>query len=86
MSCREADRWRLKMEVVVNRDQETPDLWGYLEAASFLGFSLGTLYNKVSAGEVPFVRLGPRTVRFEPDQLTRWVAARRAGARVSNHD
>lgn len=48
----------------------------YSEAAEKLGVKLGTLYSMVSGARVPFVRLGPRLVRFPEDELDRWLHER----------
>lgn len=42
------------------------------EAAKHLGYALGTLYNKVTAGEIPHRRIG-RTLRFRLSELDAWV-------------
>lgn len=42
------------------------------EAAAYLGYAEGTIYNKVGAETIPFVRLG-RTVRFRRSELDRWI-------------
>jgi excisionase family DNA binding protein len=43
------------------------------EAAHHLGYSIGTLYNKVSRKEIPYVRLGNRTLRFRREALDAWM-------------
>ena len=44
------------------------------EAADYLGYAIGTLYNKCNAGEIPHVRLG-RSLRFRHADLDAWVEA-----------
>ena len=41
-------------------------------AAAYLGYTVGTLYNKVAAGEVPHIRLG-RAIRFRRSDLDAWI-------------
>ncbi len=45
----------------------------YSEASSLLGVKKGTLYCWVSRREIPFVRIGPRTVRFRWTDLDDWL-------------
>jgi excisionase family DNA binding protein len=40
---------------------------------------LGTIYSMVSRGQIPHVRLGPRTVRFDPAELELWLQQRIVG-------
>ena len=42
------------------------------EAAALLGVSIHTVYAWVSAGRIPLVKLGRRTL-FDPDALRLWV-------------
>ena len=42
------------------------------EAAKYLGYAIGTLYNKCVAGEIPHLRLG-RNLRFRHADLDKWV-------------
>ena len=46
------------------------------EAAQSLGVSLRTVMAWVGAGEIPFVRIGERNLRFPLEALREWVAAR----------
>lgn len=52
-------------------------LVGYVEAAKRLGVERGTLYSWVHRRRVPFVRFGPRAVRFDLVELDRWIMAHR---------
>jgi excisionase family DNA binding protein len=45
----------------------------YAQAATQLGLKPGTLYSMVSRKEIPHIRLGPRLVRFDEDDLCRWI-------------
>lgn len=53
------------------------------EVADYLGYTEGTIYQKVSRGEIPFVKLG-RSVRFRRSEIDEWVddldAESKAGA------
>ena len=53
------------------------------EVAAYLGYALGTVYNKVQAGEIPHKRLG-RAIRFRRSEIDAWIEenaqAARAGA------
>jgi excisionase family DNA binding protein len=54
-----------------------PDnLMTYLEAADYLHVGRSTLYDLVGRGELPFVRLSPRCVRFRVVDLVEFVEAR----------
>lgn len=58
------------------------------EAARYLGYSEGTIRNKASAGEIPFVKLG-FALRFRLSELERWIAeqdARAKAARAASDD
>ena len=43
------------------------------EAAELLGWSRWTLYRKVEAGEIRYVRLGPQSIRFREEDLNRLI-------------
>lgn len=43
------------------------------DVARLLNVSSKTIQRKVARREIPFVRLGPRTVRFDPDKIERWL-------------
>ncbi len=55
----------------------------YGAAAELLGIPLGTLYEWVSRKKLPHVRLGPRLVRFDEDELRDWLNTRRVSATPS---
>jgi len=50
------------------------------EVADLLSISPKTIYAWAESGRLPCVRLGGR-VRFDPGDLTRWIAARKEGGR-----
>jgi excisionase family DNA binding protein len=55
-------------------DQQNAD--SYLTAeqvAEYIGFSVGTIYNKVSAGEFPCHKFGAKTVRFKKSEVDAWL-------------
>lgn len=56
----------------------TPDnhLLTVSQAAIILGVSEGSLYNMVSSGLVPYVKIG-RRVRFVKQDLWRWIYQQR---------
>ena len=60
-------------------DPNDRSLWTVQECAEFLGLSKCGVYRLVEAGEVPFVRLGARTLRFVPSRIRAWVADRESG-------
>ncbi|HWK28929.1 MAG TPA: helix-turn-helix domain-containing protein [Solirubrobacter sp.] len=43
------------------------------EVADLLAIKRKTVYNLAASGTIPCVRIGPRTVRFDPDRLAEWV-------------
>jgi excisionase family DNA binding protein len=53
-----------------------PDLLTYDEAAAFLKTKIGTLRQMVHYGRIPYIRFGPRSVRFRREALAGWLAAR----------
>lgn len=67
---------------MASRSQDTRPsaLLNYTEAAERLGIKLSTLYALVSQRRIPHVRIGPRFVMFDPDEIERWIKARRVQA------
>jgi excisionase family DNA binding protein len=51
-------------------------LLDYEELSNLLKVPKGTLYAWVSEGRIPFIRLGPRTVRFDTEQVQEWLRSR----------
>lgn len=49
----------------------TDALMTYQEAAQYLRTSVDALRHRVQQGSVPYIRFGPRTVRFDPEELRR---------------
>jgi excisionase family DNA binding protein len=44
------------------------------QVAEYLKFSEGTIYNKISAGEIPFHKFGAKIIRFKKDEIDAWLA------------
>lgn len=59
----------------------TKKLWTYTEAIERLGMPRGTLSRLVMEQRIPHLRLGPRTVRFDPGDLDEWLTAHRVAGR-----
>ena len=57
-------------------------LLSYSEVAERYGLRRGTLASLVHRRQIPHVRLGPRFVRFDPDEIERWIDARRVPAKA----
>jgi predicted DNA-binding transcriptional regulator AlpA len=54
-------------------------LWRVIELAEFLNSSVANVYYLVERDRIPgIVRLGPRTIRFNPDVIRAWVEADRS--------
>lgn len=49
------------------------------EAGRYLGFAEGTIRNKASRDEIPYVKLG-RSLRFRKSELDRWIIDQTAAA------
>ena len=58
------------------------DLVGYKIAAAILSVPVGTLYSWVHQRRIPYVRLGPRLVKFSRRALAGWLAERTVPATV----
>lgn len=58
-------------------------LLNYAEAAALLGIKTMALRRLVQTKQVPHTRLGKSFVRFEADELKRWLAACRVAAESS---
>ena len=55
-------------------------LYDYNSLAERTNLAPGTLRRLVSAGTLPHLRIGPRTVRFDPDAIDAWLASRSAAS------
>lgn len=48
------------------------------EVAAYLKLSTGTIYNKVSRGEIPFLKVGnPGSLRFRKAEIDSWLESHR---------
>jgi excisionase family DNA binding protein len=54
-----------------------PQRWRFKEAAEFIGITESHLRLKVHKREVPHIRLGERTVFFDPEALRVWIDSHR---------
>jgi excisionase family DNA binding protein len=54
----------------------TRKLWGVKEVAEYLGLSVGTIYQFLSANRLPCVRISARCVKFDPAAIEEWVSMR----------
>ena len=43
------------------------------EVAEWLGLSIHAVYRKVQQKEIPHLRIGPKTVRFNRARLEKWL-------------
>lgn len=50
----------------------------YDDLVSWWSVPIGTIYSWVARGEIPFVRLADRSVRFEREVLEAWLEERRS--------
>jgi excisionase family DNA binding protein len=51
-------------------------LMSYKQAAEFLGMSEAHLRRLKARGEVPYVQIGPKGVRFKCASLCKWIETR----------
>jgi excisionase family DNA binding protein len=57
------------------------------DVAEMLSLTRQRVYRMVRAGELPIVRVGTRAIRFDPEELARWVDDRRvAGASRASYE
>jgi predicted DNA-binding transcriptional regulator AlpA len=47
-------------------------IWGIDEVCSFTSYAKGTVYNKVSSGEIPYRRGRKRKLVFIPSEIIKW--------------
>jgi excisionase family DNA binding protein len=67
------------------RNMPKYELFDYREAGEFLGLSEFTLRRYVSRGRLPYLKLGPHLVRFEPERLREWLESRRIEPASGGH-
>ena len=56
-------------------------LWTYADLAERTKIPAGSLRMMVSRGLIPHLRVGPRTVRFDPNAIRAWLDSRARGVR-----
>lgn len=59
------------------QQNQTEHYLSYQEASNFLGIGLNTLYGLVHKRSIPFIRIGPRFVRFSKPDLQQWLSEKR---------
>lgn len=59
------------------------NLWTVDEVAHFLGVAPKTVRKWQLNGTLPFVKLGGKLVRFQPQEIRNWVSGRAVGPRPS---
>lgn len=47
-------------------------IWGIDEVCNFTSYAKGTVYNKVSSGEIPYRRGRKRKLVFIPSEIIKW--------------
>jgi excisionase family DNA binding protein len=57
-------------------DTRDLELWGIEQAAEALSLTVPALRQAVHRRQIPFVRLGEKRVRFDPQQLQAWLRRR----------
>lgn len=57
-------------------------LWTVDEVAGFLGVSTKTVRKWQLGGTLPFVKLGGKLVRFQPDTIRAWADERAVGRHI----
>tara|TARA_R110002020_G_scaffold58679_3_gene160872 strand:- start:307 stop:771 length:465 start_codon:yes stop_codon:yes gene_type:complete len=55
------------------KDHSDKALWTYQQAHEALNINKHTLYTLVGRDKIPYIRLGPRTVRFDPAKVREWL-------------
>ena len=55
------------------KDEGDPALWTYKQLHKAYNINLHTLYTLVQRNKIPHIRLGPRTVRFDPAKVREWL-------------
>lgn len=57
-------------------DSDGIEYIGYKQLAEMLGVKVATIYSWVSRRVVPYVRVGPRVVRFRRADIDKWLEER----------
>lgn len=53
----------------------------YKEAAQALGVPVGTVHSLVHQQRIPHLRLGKRLVRFDENEILKWIESKRVRAK-----
>ena len=56
---------------------------GYPSTAIQTGLTVRTLRHLVATGQIPHIRYGKGVVRFDEDEIERWVMTKRRGPAVA---
>jgi excisionase family DNA binding protein len=59
----------------------SPPLLTVQQVAELLSVPAERVYRMVRGGELAAIRLGPASIRFDPEDLERWIAEHRQEAR-----
>ena len=69
----------------IGSEEMTEDhLMDVKQVAELLGLALGSIYHKISRGEITVVRLSARCVRFRRSDIDQWIADRVVDAKAIN--
>ena len=64
-----------------------PGLIKQSEAASYLGLSEATLErDRWRGGEIPYIRVGPRSIRYDLNLLNEYIESKTVRKEVVGHD
>jgi len=62
-------------------DASDPEYLTYRQLSNVFNINLHTLYTLVQRNKIPHIRLGPRSVRFEPAKVREWLRKSRVKAK-----
>lgn len=61
-------------------ERQNDGLWKTRDVADFLKVSTQTVRKMVERQELPYVRIGPNTLRYDPAAIRRWFDEKQAEA------
>ena len=61
------------MPVPYNNASQLDQLWTADDVAQFIARSKKWVYRMALEGRIPHISISPGTVRFDPDDIRRWV-------------
>ena len=64
-------------QTATTSEKNPPTLLDERAAAKVLGISPRVLWGLADAGEIPFIRIGPRLKRYDPQDLQKFVERNR---------